>query len=303
MNTLQYLLSAFQGMLDGLHKAGYSLLTSDSTSVSSYLPPDILETAEAVVNSIVEVLSEGFAWASGFSHFSVEILYAILGLSLLLFLIRWKRGRDSDEPLEGWLHAVNVSLFLLLSLVEIFYVLAMGSKTIWFCMPDEVGWGWTILNFIVFAAVVYNQIMCYFNTLRDVQYNSYATFGWRWGLYSWPIALIAIIVSAFFFEPGVLFALLLLILAQVVQVVIIFKNVLPNGGLIQALLCTTVYLVGSIATVAILGHFLVLLVIVLIGYFVLMIFASGGDSKYCPNCGRVLTGNNVCNSCRLKWEF
>jgi hypothetical protein len=181
--------------------------------------------------------------------------------------------------------------------------MAMGSRTIWFCYPNEVGWGWTIANFIVFAVVVYNQFMCYFNTLRDIQYNSYASFTWKWGNYSWPIALVGIIVAGFFYEPGILIVSSLFLIAQVVQIVIIFKNVLPKGGFFHALVCTVVYLIGSIATVAILMHFLVLLIIVIIGYFILMIFGSGGDTKYCSKCGKPLTSDNVCTHCRVKWTF
>lgn len=264
---------------------------------------DVLEYPERIIYSLEKILDDGISWANKYSEFSMEMIYTILGISFILLLIRLKRSGNSGKPLEGWLHYVNVILFLSLALVEILYVMAMGHKTTWFCMPEEVGWGWTIINFIVFAAVVYNQLMCYFDTLRDLQYNSYSTFGWRWGVLSWPIALVAMIVSGFFFEPGILIALVLLLIAQLVQIILIFINVIPVGGLFNSLLITIVYILGSIATVAILIHFLALLIIVIIGYFFLMIFAGGGSGRYCPGCGRALSSNNVCSSCRSRWEF
>lgn len=39
----------------------------------------------------------------------------------------------------------------------------------------------------------------FFNTLNDVQYNSYATFNWTWGIYTWGICIIGAIICGFFF--------------------------------------------------------------------------------------------------------
>jgi hypothetical protein len=167
-------------------------------------------------------------------------------------------------------------------------------------MPDEVGWVWTVINFIAFSFVVFNQIKCFLNTLEDIKDNSYAHFSWNWGLYSWPIAIIATFALGYFYPSGIIIIVPLFLLFQLIQIAIIFKNIIPDGGWGNALLGTIVYLLGSVATVALLANFLELLVIVLVGALVLSIFASGSSSstpspsqpiprKQCPYCG--VTGN------------
>ena len=94
----------------------------------------------------------------------------------MLFILRMRRGEST--PLEDTEHTINLSLFIAVCLLELFYVFSMGANSIWFCTPDKIGWLWTIINFFIFGAVVFNQWMCFFNTLNDVQYNSYATFNW-----------------------------------------------------------------------------------------------------------------------------
>ena len=216
-----------------------------------------------------------------------EWIYVIFVLSIVLFIIRLVRG---SGPLEGGLHIFNWVLFLIVCLIEIFYVLSLQSDSIWFCMPDNVGWGFTIVNFLLFGFIVYNQLLCLFCILRDVQYNSYASFTWNWGIYSWPTAVVVGIICGFVFPDGIAIVGGLFILAQLIQIIIIFKNVLPQGGFGHAILCTTVYLFGATATAVVLVHFLVLLVIVLIALLILRIMAAMNESesnKRCSNCSHL----------------
>lgn len=222
-----------------------------------------------------------------------EMLYAILVLSFVLFIIRIKRQKDGDIPLENGLHMANWILLLLISLLEIFYIVSLGKDSIWFCNPYQVGWLWTIINFLTFAFVVSNQLLSYLNTLRDVQYNSYASFSWKWGLYSWPIALGSAIICGLFYQNGLIIVGALFLIVQLVQIVIIFKNVVPKGGWGHAILFATIYLLGAAATSALLVHFLVLLIIVLVVLFIVFCLGGGAGESIstksetikCPECG------------------
>jgi hypothetical protein len=232
------------------------------------------------------------------------MVYIILGLSAILFFIRLRRNRHYDGALDGLLYTLNWILFLVLAMLEIVYVMAMGSDSLWFCMPGTVGWLWTVINFLVFGFVVFNQFMCFMNTLQDIQYNAGVSFGWKWGIYSWPVALVAAIILGFIYPPGILVVGALFFMAQGVQIVIVLKNTILNGGIFPAVLAVVVYLAGAIATAAILVHFLVLLLVVLVGFAILSALgSSGGGGRHCPDCGQALTSNNVCTRCRLKWTF
>lgn len=225
----------------------------------------------------------GRYWGHGSQDMRM-LVFVILGCSVVLFIIRKVRGEH--EPLEDSLHIANWIIFLITSALEIFYIMSMGASAIWFCIPDDVGWMWTIIDFFIFGFVVYNQFQCLMNTLLDVQYNSYAVFNWKWGLYSWVGGVIAAVVCGFFFQPGLVIVGIAFLICQLVQVILIFTNVVPKGGWGHAILCTVVYLAGSVATVAILAHFLVMLIIVLIGLFILSIFgkSTGSSHRRCSNC-------------------
>ena len=212
--------------------------------------------------------------------------YLIGGLSVVLFLIRKSRG---ETPLEdsGNLYMINWILFLVVAILELVYVAIMGSDSIWFCIPDKVGWLWTIIDFFIFGFIVYNQFMCFFNTLEDTAYNSYGAFDRRWGIYSWVGGIVGTIITGIFFPVAVPFVLVAFVICQIIQIVLIFRGVMTNGGLGYAFLCTAVYLLGSISTVLILAHFVVLLVIVLIGYLVLSLIGAsskGSSRRCCENC-------------------
>ena len=216
------------------------------------------------------------------------IVIVILGMSIALFFIRKNRG---EEPLEDGIYLTNWILFLSVSVLELVYLSFMGSDAIWFCIPDQVGWIWTIIDFLVFGFVVYNQYMCFFNTLDDVSYNSNGFFDRRWGIYSWIGGIIAVIVSGIFFPSAVPIVLVIFAICQLIQVILIFKSIVPESGWGNAFLCAAVYVLGSLSTVLILAHFVVLLIIVIIGYFLLSLLGkSSSSSGRCSSCSHYSSG-------------
>ena len=214
------------------------------------------------------------------------MVFVIVTISLGLFFIRKARG---NNPLNdnGSLYMINWILFLTVAILELIYVTIMGSNSMWFCFPDKVGWLWAIIDFFIFGFIVYNQFMCFFNTLDDTSYNSYGSFDRRLGVYSWAATIVGGIIAGIFFQAAIPFIFVAFIVCQIIQVVLIFKGVVPKGGLGYGFLCTAVYLLGSISTVLILAHFTVLLIIVLVGYLILSIFASCNKSssrRCCETC-------------------
>lgn len=58
--------------------------------------------------------------------------------------------------LEDSEYMINFSLFIIVCLLELFYVFLMGVNSIWFCIFDKIGWLWIIINFFIFGVVVFN---------------------------------------------------------------------------------------------------------------------------------------------------
>lgn len=266
----------------------------------AYVSADYLKKVQNVTSVVPESNESGFDFSSwNFSCGGAEwMAYVIAVLSVVLYFIR--RSRGEDEPLDDGesLYKVNWILFLTVTVLELVYLSIMGSDAIWFCIPDEVGWLWTIIDFLIFGFIVYNQFMCFFNTLEDVAYNSCGSFDRRWGFYSWAAAIVGSIISGIFFQVALPFIGVAFVVCQIIQVVLIFRGVMPNGGLGYAFLCTAVYLLGSISTVLILAHFVVLLIVVLVGYLILSILGASSKSssrRCCANCHHYYSGSGYCN--------
>ncbi len=125
-----------------------------------------------------------------------------------------------------------------------------------------------------------------------MEYNSYGSFDKRWGIYSWGGG----IVTGIFFPVALAFVTIAFVVCQIIQVVLIFKGVVPKGGWGNAFLCFAVYLLGSLSTILILAHFIVLLIIVLVAYFILYIFGQSSkrsSRRCCENCNHYFGG--YCN--------
>lgn len=223
----------------------------------------------------------------------IAIIIAIL--SGFLFII--DRSRE-DKPLKGVLYVANLIMFLATALLEIVYVIRYQNYSIWFCSISEVGWLWAIIDFFIFGGIVINQIFCLFNTLDDIQCKSDVV-DIRLGLYSIIVGSIAGIITGIWFQSALIYVLIALAIFQLIQIVIIFKSIVPCGGLGNAFLFLFVYLFGTIATLAILGYFLLLLVIALIALLVIFVlgysnsrgsssssssYSSADEKKCCRNC-------------------
>ena len=208
------------------------------------------------------------------------IAFVLLALSLLLWFLR-KFVRGEEDGIDGgFLYYFNWIIFLLTCGFEIVYVVKMGSDTTWFCSPNYVGWLWTIINFIIFGFLVYNQILCFLGTLLDVNTFTGGGYEIKVGYYSWIIFLVtAYIMGCAYWDEYVIWAFIPFAICQLIQIILIFKGIVPYGGWLNAILATLIYGIGSLATVIMLLHFLVLLIIVIIAIFFLSAFASSSSSS------------------------
>jgi hypothetical protein len=194
------------------------------------------------------------------------MVYLIALLSLILFGIRMIGG-------TGTIYLVNLIVFFATTVCELIYIiLSHGTDAIWFCTPDEVGWIWTIVNFIIFVGLMYNQVLCIFTTINDIQSKSGCQFGIKLGLYSVIGGIIACIITLNFFQSLTLYVVIAVAICQIIQIIQMVKAILPGGGWGNAILCLFVYLLGVAATAAVFCYLIILLLIVVVGYFILTKF-------------------------------
>ena len=132
--------------------------------------------------------------------------------------------------------------------------------------------------FITLGLVVYNQVLCFIDTLMDIRYNA-GDFDMRLGLYSWPIAVVAVVIMSFFdWDDSTMWILIILGVCQLIQIVLMIVGVSKDGGFFYSLLVIAIYIMGAISTMFILLQFLALLIIVAIVGFMVAAFLNSGSS-------------------------
>ena len=250
---------------------------------------DLIISQAQTVNmlSVGMDMPNDFSFAS--SHFSTgladffyetigvkTIVLLVLFLSLILFFMRINR---KGEPREGISYIISNTLFLIVCALEIIHTFA--PDPIWFCVPDKVGWLWTIVNFILMVGIVFNQLLYLKDVMEDVLDKQNLAFDMLWlGLLSYGGGIVCGFICAFFFQAGIPWVLGIVGILQLVQIILIFVGYKKNfkGGAFASF----VYLLGTLGTVAALMSALVLLIIVLLAFAVLALvlkLAGGSDSK------------------------
>ena len=212
--------------------------------------------------------------------------YITCALGLVMVCIDWLYRADSDDFTDSATgFYVSSAIFLALCVSEMIYFATYDGDKTWFCSPDKVGWIWTIINFILFAMLLIKQVVSFSCLNYASCYHGKRNIDFRLGLYGWGIGIIAAVISVIFFDEYLYIVLWCVLGIQFLQIALLVYNNIQDGGNWLNLVYTIVfYVVGSIATLITLFHFLPLLVVVLIGYAILCFFSSSSGSARCANC-------------------
>lgn len=212
--------------------------------------------------------------------------YIVCGLGLVMICIErlYKPGsNDYTNSATGFY--VSSAIFLALCIGEMVYFVTYKGDNTWFCSPDKVGWIWTIINFILFAILLFKQVVSFVDLSYASCYHGRRNIDFRLGVYGWGIGILAAIISTIFFKEYLSIVLWCMLGVQFLQLaLLVYNNIRDGGSWINLAYTIVFYVVGSIATLITLFHFLPLLIVVLIGYVILSIFSSSSGSARCGNC-------------------
>lgn len=197
-------------------------------------------------------------------------LWVILPLIAILYFIRKRIDNDVHQYYVwknlGWLSVIGI----VTSIFEIIY--ALGTQDfIWFCTSPR--WWWIAVNFIIFGICTFQQVMAYITLTGYVSGGNI-----KIGIYSWPVCVILGIIFAVTGLPQEI-AVGLIVIAQLIQAVIIFKEAMRYGNIFHAIFFTLSYLIFTVSTAILLIQFIAILIIVIIGFFLLKAFASSSGSS------------------------
>lgn len=252
---------------------------------SAYVAARYLQKNETAVSSPVKKTSES-RWNKNLLSFqlpeiNLPLFPVLLGLAFLICIPSFfMRDQIKSRPGYFWITSL---LFLTLCIVEFLYFKS-ASNPIWFCTPDEVGWIMTIIDFFLFGAFAYYQLLLFSFLMVASSGHGGNSYDFRVGYIAWGVGLVAVIICNFFFKEYINFVIGAFAIAQLIQLGMIVYFALREKGKISYMLYTLLlYIVGSIATVVVLFSFLSLLIIVLLVLLVLSLFGNS-TSACCGNC-------------------
>lgn len=201
------------------------------------------------------------------------LAYVILFFALVLWV-----GNSSDNMLKVKGEPIS---YTLACAVALFYFIRMGDDCIWFCMSKEVSWLWAIVGFVLYAFVILAYMIAYSNVMYFVRVKA-GDFSLSLGWGSWMLCMsLAVLASVFEWESWCFWVLSVLAICQLVQVVRIFIGVVPDGGIVVAILIVILYFLGLITITVLLVNFLVLLIIA-----VVIVLCFGAIANASTNSGK-----------------
>ena len=218
------------------------------------------------------------------------IAWCIFILSLILFFMRG--AKENDQPRQGASYVIYNTLFLIVCVLEIIFAL---MDNLWFCDPNEVGWVWTVINFLLFGGILYNQYLCLFDVINDVFANSKARYDLRLGYFSYIAGFVCALICSFFYKEGLPWVCLGLAMMQIIQSILIF---IRFGKKVKgAVLCVFIYLLGTIGTAVTSVAFLSLAIIVAVVGFVLWGILNGKSQSSSDSSTANTISGERCSSC------
>lgn len=192
--------------------------------------------------------------------------YLVGGLALLMwFECKFIRHLTLNIQIENYDKKwawINGILLTIASCSILFYVIQMGSNSLWFVMPSIVNsWWYVILNFIFFIYVLINLLAFFLMTINDIAATTYTSVNLKVGLYAWIAGIIALVICGIgSYDPTWIY--LLIGIFQIIQVCIIMFQLASKKHFFTALAASLLYILGSVSIV-ILASCLVFVLVIL----------------------------------------
>lgn len=165
--------------------------------------------------------------------------------------------------------------FLVLCFSEIMYFAGFQGDCTWFCSPQKVGWGWTILNFLIFAVCMFYQILTFYALSIAAQLHGQRSCIPDYGFLVTLLSVAAVGVSGIFFREHINLVLLVDAALFVGWILwCIYVNVRDNGSWTNLMLFIAMWVIGTVATLIALYYFMLLMIIVLIGGLVFYLMGN-----------------------------
>ena len=194
---------------------------------------------------------------------------------IILLLILQIIFAKSDDTKFTW---VAVLLMVILSIAELYYLLMENVDETWFFKRYEVGWLGCIIGFLGFGFFLYGQFIAIIETLKSIKIKSGVYVNWLWGIFSWMIgAILLLVISLFKINGEFLFTIFILYQIGFCLYVLIMN--IMEKHILNGILYSLFYLLIMAPFTFLLLLFLSMVIIVALVLFILGAICGGASSS------------------------
>jgi hypothetical protein len=237
-------------------------------------------------------------------HISVKWMACIIIGLIILHIVVIVKGNNSSS---GDWYYINLAIFMAASACELDYIAQnRNNNVLWFCTPDEVGWIWTIVNSLLSLSLLGGQCMGLVSAIKSMEDNN-RDINLLWCILSTSIGSIASFLAVFFFPNITMYVVVAYLICQFVQIIMIFRAVVPVGGWGEGIYCVFVYTVGIAAADVLFIYILIqlkFLIPYIIGTIIVLFFLAAilqGDEirkLSSPDSSSERYSRDSCYNCR-----
>ena len=216
--------------------------------------------------------------STSFSHRQRWPVYAILVLTIIMLVLLNKKN---ESEAAAWSFIVTFCLSCCLS---IFYFWGYDGDVTWFCSPDEVGWILTVICFFVFGAVFFIHLISYLGAMYTSDALGDRECQWMYCVYGLGACLVTLVIGIFWSPMLIVSGVLFCLLQIGWPIYMIYCNYKDEGSWVNLIFTYFLYLLGFVATVFMMVHFIKLLImaiVIAVGLFIVagILSASGSGKK------------------------
>ncbi len=173
---------------------------------------------------------------------------------------------------------IAVALLVILSIAELYYLSMENVDVTWFFERHRVGWFGCIVGFLGFGFFLYGQLIAILETLNSINVTSEVYINWIWGLASWGIGTILLLILSIF-NVDVDWFWAIFILYQIgFSIYVLIVNIMEKR-ILRGILLPVFYILIMIPFSSLVLTFLAMVIIVAIVLFVIGAICGGASSS------------------------
>lgn len=173
---------------------------------------------------------------------------------------------------------IAVALLAIVSVAELYYLCMENVDVTWFFERHRVGWFGCIIGFLGFGFFLYGQLIAILETLNSINVTSGVYINWLWGLASWGVGAIVLLILSIFSVDVDFFWMIFILYQLGFCIYVLIVNIMEKR-IVRGILLPAFYLLIMIPFSFLVLTFLTMVIFVAIVLFVIGAICGGAASS------------------------